>query len=166
MTAPTQPDALFAPPTERWTPVSPKFVTVETISLFLGWPLFIIASLVPTIIWAPWWVPALIGLFWVVFLSWRLWAVRRTARTWAYAERDTDLYVTHGLLFKQLVVVPYGRMQVVEVSAGPLLRRYGLANVELKTAGRDVIIPGVTADEAARLRESLAKLGETQAAGL
>lgn len=161
-------DGLFAPPTERWTRVSPDLVKVETISVFVGWVGFVIASIIPVAIWAPWW--AVVGLcaFWVVLLGWRVWAVRRQARSWAYAQRETDLYTTHGVLFKELLVVPYGRMQVVEINAGPLLRRYGLANVRLITASSmsNAVIPGVTADEAARLREDLSRLGEAQAAGL
>ena len=162
------PDALFAPPTERWIPVSPDLVKVETISVFLGWVGFVIASVVPVAIWAPWWAIVGVALFWVLLLGWRVWAVRRGARSWAYAQRETDLYTTHGILFKELLVVPYGRMQVVEINAGPLLRRYGLANVRMVTASSmsNAVIPGVTADEAARLREDLSKLGESQAAGL
>lgn len=159
---------LFSPPTERWIHVSPDLAKVETISLFLGWAMFVVLSIVPVAIWAPWWAIVAVCVFWVLFLGWRCWAVRRVARTWAYAQRDTDLYITHGLFFKELLVVPYGRMQVVEINAGPLLRRYGLATVRMVTASSmsNATIPGVPAAEAARLREDLSKLGEAQAAGL
>lgn len=162
------PDKLFAPPTEAWTRVSPDLAKAEMISVPLGWGAFVVASLVPCLIWAPGWVTALVVGAWALFLGWRLWAVRRLALSWAYAQRETDLYITHGRLFKELVVVPYGRMQVVEVNAGPLLRRYGMANVRLVTASSstDAVIPGVRAEEAARLREDLSRLGESQAAGL
>src|SRR6476659_599674 len=43
----------------------------------------------------------------------------RNARRWGYAERDEDLYIRHGVMFRTLVVVPYGRMQYVDVHAGP-----------------------------------------------
>ena len=161
-------DELFAPPTEAWTRVSPALAKVEQISVVLGWTPFVIASLVPTVIFAPRWGIVLLCGFWLLFLGWRLWAVRRIARSWAYAQREADLYVTHGLFFRELSVVPYGRMQVVEVHAGPLLRRYGLANVRMITASStsDAMIPGVPAAEAARLRDDLSRLGEAQAAGL
>jgi membrane protein YdbS with pleckstrin-like domain len=94
--------------------------------------------------------------------------VGRNARWWGYAERDDDLYVKHGALYRRLVVVPYGRMQYVDVQAGPVDRAFGLARVQLHTAapGTSAHIPGLPAEEAARLRDRLTALGEAQAAGL
>jgi uncharacterized protein len=94
-------------------------------------------------------------------------AERRIA-AWAYCEREDDLLVQRGLLVRRLSVVPYGRMQFVDVIAGPLERAFGLATVRLHTAAAatDARIPGLAADEAARLRDQLASLGEARAAGL
>lgn len=98
----------------------------------------------------------------------RLVFVLRGIRSWGYAERADDLLVRHGLLFRRLSVVPYGRMQFVDVTAGPLERLFGLATVQLHTAAAatDARIPGLTPEEAARLRDRLAALGEARAAGL
>ena len=52
----------------------------------------------------------------------------------AYAERADDLLIRTGIMFRSLVVVPYGRMQYVDVNAGPLARRFGIASVQLHTA--------------------------------
>jgi membrane protein YdbS with pleckstrin-like domain len=59
-------------------------------------------------------------------------------------------------------------MQFVDVTAGPIERSFGLATVQLHTAAAssDARIPGLAADEAARLRDQLARLGEAKAAGL
>jgi uncharacterized protein len=94
--------------------------------------------------------------------------VGRNARWWAYAERDEDLYVRHGVMFRRLVVVPYGRMQYVDVQSGPLEQVFRIASVHLHTAspGTSARIPGLPAEEAARLRDRLTSLGEAQAAGL
>src|SRR5690242_9353251 len=98
--------------------------------------------------------------------SW--WLIGRNARYWGYAERDEDLYVKHGALYRRLVAVPYGRMQYVDVTAGPLEQAYGIATVHLHTASphTSARIPGLPRDEAARLRDRLTSLGEAQAAGL
>ncbi len=94
--------------------------------------------------------------------------VARRVRAWSYAERDEDLLVRRGVLFSRLSVVPYGRMQFIDVTAGPIERSFGLATVRLHTAAAasDARIPGLSGDEAARLRDRLAELGEAQAAGL
>jgi membrane protein YdbS with pleckstrin-like domain len=94
--------------------------------------------------------------------------VRRRFDAWGYAEREDDLLVRRGVLFTRLSVVPYGRMQFVDVTAGPLERAFGLATVRMHTAAAatDARIPGLDRDEAARLRDQLAELGEAQAAGI
>jgi membrane protein YdbS with pleckstrin-like domain len=94
--------------------------------------------------------------------------LRRRFRAWGYAERDDDLLVRRGVMIKRLTVVPYGRMQFVDVTAGPVDRMFGLATVQLHTAAAatDARIPGLSVTEAARLRDRLAALGEARAAGL
>jgi len=94
--------------------------------------------------------------------------VRNRYRAWGYLERDEDLLVRRGVLVRRLSVVPYGRMQFVEVTAGLMERMFGLSTVKLHTAAArsDARIPGLTPEEAARLRDRLAALGEAKAAGL
>lgn len=101
-------------------------------------------------------------------LLWGWWWIDRNYRAWGYTERADDLLVRRGLAFRQLVVVPYGRMQYVDVTAGPVERRFGLATVQLHTAAAttDARIPGLEPAEAARLRDRLAARGEARAAGL
>lgn len=94
--------------------------------------------------------------------------LRNRYRSWAYRERDEDLIVARGVLIRRISVVPYGRMQFVEVTAGPVERAFRLATVQLHTAAAasNARIPGLERDEAARLRDRLATLGEAKAAGL
>jgi membrane protein YdbS with pleckstrin-like domain len=94
--------------------------------------------------------------------------VGRNYDSWGYAERGADLLVTHGVTWRRLVVVPYGRMQLVDVTAGPIERKFGISTLRLHTAsaGTDARIHGLTAAEATRLRDRLAALGESQSAGL
>ena len=92
----------------------------------------------------------------------------RRVRAWAYAERAEDLLVRRGVMFRRMSVIPYGRMQYVEVTAGPFERAFGLATVQMHTAAAasDARIPGLPAVEAARLRDQLTSLGEAHAMGL
>jgi membrane protein YdbS with pleckstrin-like domain len=92
----------------------------------------------------------------------------RRVRAWGYAERADDLLVKRGVMFRRTSVIPYGRMQYIEVTAGPFERAFGLATVQMHTAAAasDARIPGLPADEAARLRDQLTSLGEANAMGL
>lgn len=103
-----------------------------------------------------------------VGLVWAWWFVRRRAASWGYAERAEDLLVVRGILFRRLVVVPYGRMQLVDLAAGPIDRLFGIVSLQLHTAAAtsDAKIPGLRPEVAADLRDRLATLGEERAAGL
>jgi uncharacterized protein len=104
----------------------------------------------------------------VVVLVFGWMAIGRNQRSWGYVERADDLVVTHGALFKRLTVVPYGRMQLVDVEAGPVARSFGLVSVKLHTAAAttDAKVRGLVPSVAAALRDRLTQLGEANASGL
>jgi len=97
-----------------------------------------------------------------------LWFLRRRFLAWRYLERDEDLVVARGVMLRRLSVVPYGRMQYVDVTSGPVERVFGLSTVKLHTAAAasDARVPGLDPAEATRLRDQLTALGESRAAGL
>ena len=96
------------------------------------------------------------------------WFLHRRFSAWRYQERHEDLIVGRGVMVQRLSVVPYGRMQFVEVTAGPIERLFHLSTVKLHTAAAasDARIPGLEEAEAARLRDRLTELGESMAAGM
>jgi membrane protein YdbS with pleckstrin-like domain len=162
-------DDLFAPPGNDWRPVSPALARLRRWVLGVSGVLALVLVVVATLVWSLpvlVWLPLVVVLLAVLVWGWLL--IGRNARWWAYAERDEDLYVKHGVLFRAMVVVPYGRMQYVDVEAGPLEQLFKIASVHLHTAspGTSARIPGLPADEAARLRDRLTSQGEAQAAGL
>jgi membrane protein YdbS with pleckstrin-like domain len=101
-----------------------------------------------------------------VVLAWMV--ERGRYRAWGYAEREDDLVVSRGLMFRRLTVVPYGRMQLIDVTAGPVARMFRIATVQLHTAAAasDARIPGLAREDAERLRDRLAAIGEARATGL
>ena len=103
---------------------------------------------------------ALAALWWVV--------IGRRWRAWGYAEREKDLVIRRGVLVRRLTIVPYGRLQFVDVKQGPLARALGVSTLQLHTAAAatDARIPFLPDSEAARLRDRLTILGEAHAAGL
>jgi membrane protein YdbS with pleckstrin-like domain len=159
----------FAPPGESWISVSPKLATAYRISLA------VIALLVLVVIVALTFIPdfpdaisLVAGVVWLVVVIWVWWLIGRRTRSWGYAEREDDLLVTSGILFRRLVIVPYGRMQLVDLKAGPVHRWLGITTVQLHTAAAttDASIPGLTPQIAADLRDRLARRGEQRSAGL
>jgi membrane protein YdbS with pleckstrin-like domain len=162
-------DDLFAPPAYEWQRLSPRYRSLRRLTTMLVAPILLsVPALVLGLAFGLWWVSLLLWLLAAVTVVIRLGLVERTWRSWGYVERDDDLYITRGVLFRSLVAVPYGRMQLVEVASGPLERAFGLASVTLKTASPDTnaTIPGLPPEEAARLRDRLTERGEAQASGL
>lgn len=94
--------------------------------------------------------------------------LQRRVAAWGFCERADDLLVRRGVLVRRLSLVPYGRMQFVDVSAGPLERAFGLATLRLHTAAAasDARVPGLPRAEAERLRDQLSTLGGARMAGL
>jgi membrane protein YdbS with pleckstrin-like domain len=166
--APAPVDALEPwPDTVDWRPVSRKLITVELITRAV-WLVVLLAVLTVGWIVEPYWMwPAGMALV-VAYAIWRSIVTVRAVKAWGYAERDQDLLVRHGLLVRRLSIVPYARMQYVDVTAGPLERAFGLATVQLHTAAAssDARVPGLPPGEAARLRDRLTALGEDRAEGL
>lgn len=68
------------------------------------------------------------------------------------------LRVVRGILFRSDTVVPFGRIQHIDVNQGPLQRAYGIATLTVHTAGThnaSVHLPGIGNDVALAMREEI-----------
>lgn len=156
----------FAAP--DWVPVSPRLALARRIVLALEYLLIVAGGVAIAI--SP------LGLGWLiayviaalVAFVWAWWLIGRRVRSFGYVERADDLLVVSGILIRRLVIVPYGRMQIVDVTAGPIDRWLGISTVQLHTAAAttDATIPGLVPSEATALRDRLAARGEERNAGL
>jgi uncharacterized protein len=155
------------PDTVDWRPVSPKLITVELITRAIWVAVLLVGLSIGWVMQGSGFWPAGMVLV-VLYAIWRSFVTVRAVRAWGYAERDQDLLVRHGLLVRRLSIVPYARMQFVDVTAGPLERAFSLATVQLHTAAAasDARVPGLPPDEAARLRDRLTALGQDRSEGL
>jgi uncharacterized protein len=162
-------DDLFTPPSGDWQRVSPKLATIRRILILVPATVVLVVGVILLVV-APdlWWIGTVVVLIALVAAAWGWSWAARNQRSWGYAENDDDLLVTRGVMFRRLVAIPYGRMQFVDVQAGPLARAYGVATVTLHTASTETAadIPGLPAAEATRLRNRLTELGESRGAGV
>jgi uncharacterized protein len=166
-------DPLFLEPGLDWREVSPRLITERRIPVaalgLLAAAVLALGVLLDVNDASPWWpfglvaavIAAVCALLWFVL-------VPRFAMSWRYAEREQDLLVRHGRLIRRLTVVPYGRMQVIQVRSNPIANRLGIATVTLVTASADTDaeIPGLPHEVAQALRDRLAAKGEALTAGL
>jgi uncharacterized protein len=161
-------DAAFAPSDLTWAAVSPRLAAMRRAELSAAGAAAALGLGALLVLFVGWWAGVLVLAVAAAGLAWGWTVIGRNRRSWRYAERADDLVIVHGVLFRKLVVVPYGRMQFVDVTAGPVERWFGVAKVQLHTAAAatDARIPGLVPAEAGRLRDRLASRGEARSAGL
>lgn len=156
----------FDPDGVAFSPVSPRLVTARLV-LNGGWDaVVIIVFAVLGLLVSPWFhIGTAVG---AVVLVWELWLIPRQVRAMGYALAEDHLLWRKGIMFRRMSVVPYGRMQFVDTSQGPLAHRLGIAEVKLHTAAAstDATINGLPVEEAERLRRVLSERGEQRMAGL
>ena len=158
--------APFAPAGVTFQGVSENLISARVLTAAIALIVPLLGTILGAWLHSPWWwlgAAALVAIF-----AWELWLAPRQVRALGYAERQEDLIIRKGILFRSLVVVPYGRMQFVDVTAGPLDRLFGIAKVQLHTAASvtDAQIPGLPPAEAELLRDRLSVRGEARLSGM
>lgn len=98
-------------------------------------------------------VPVLLA---AAFLIIRVPLRRYQARGYRLAEER--LQVVRGVIFRSDTVVPFGRVQHIDVHQGPIERHYGIATLTVHTAGThnaSVHLPGLGHEDALAMREEI-----------
>ena len=154
-------------PGVEWRRVSPKYIAVDVVGAAVVTIALVAAASIPVLVsglTALWLIPAGILVIMVLVLAF----TPRRVRAIGYQLRDDDLLFRRGLLFQRFVSVPYGRMQLVDITRGPVSRVLGLSDLHFVTAAASsgVMIPGLLVADAEELRDKLVALAETRRAGL
>lgn len=106
------------------------------------------------------WTWAIPGGLVLLFGALAAWYPARAHQRWGWALREHDLLISHGVLVHEVVSIPAGRIQHVDVHQGPIERALGLARLQVYTAsgrGADGEIPGLAREVADALREKLVR---------
>jgi len=82
----------------------------------------------------------------------------RRYRGWFYREGEDEIEIRRGRLIRVRTIVPFGRVQHIDVAQGPIQRPFGLATLILHTAGTQgasMSLPGLPHAEAEALRDRI-----------
>ena len=82
----------------------------------------------------------------------------RRYRSWGYEVTNDELHIQSGIWVRRRTVVPFGRVQHIDVGQGPVERRYDLGTLTLHTAGTRsaaVALPGLQMPDAERMRDEI-----------
>ena len=139
------------------TPLNPAHVLVSRIATGFGLLPFLIgagvlevAQLLPP---GSFIVPALLLYAYIAFVI-----PARRYRYWGYDMGTDRLRIVRGYMYHRDVVVPFGRIQHIDVDQGPIQRRYDLATLTVHTAGNQnstVSLPGLLHADALTMRETI-----------
>ncbi len=149
-------------------PLDRRVVALWRVVRFIVFGVFMVALFVAAVV-VGWNLPAARVWFasaWVILLlagaSLAWWFPDRSYRGWGYRIDDQVLETHSGVVFRVTRLLPLPRLQHVDLQRGPLERAFGLASLVLHTAGTHeatIVIPGLDADQAVRLRDHLVHLG-------
>lgn len=139
------------------TPLDPNYVKVlRIVTALIALPFVIggvVLEVVDLVFPGAFLVPiVLAALFLIVRFPLRRYAAR------GYQMGSDRLRVVKGLLFRSDTIVPFGRIQHIDVDRGPLERYYKLASLTVHTAGNhnaSVRLPGLAHEDALAMREDI-----------
>lgn len=153
-------------PHEGMNPVSPKLTTARYLGT-LPWWVLIAVGFAAAGFWGSPWFHIGTGVA-VVMLIWQAWLIPQQVRRLGWLETEDELLLTRGKLWHTYTVIPYGRIQFVDVTAGPIERALGMKTVKLNTASAttDSSVKGLPADVADALRDRLAIKARERMSGL
>ena len=139
------------------TPLHPNYVKVVRLATLVAALPFVVTALVlefaGTLPHGSFLAPVLLLVLWLII---RVPLRRYQAR--GYQLGPDRLRVVRGLLFRSDTVVPFGRVQHIDVHQGPIARAYGLGTLVLHTAGThnaSVSLPGLAHADALAMREEI-----------
>lgn len=153
-------------PHEGMNPVSPQLTKVRYLA-YLPWGIVEgLVFLALSLLVSPWFYLGVAQA--AVLVVWQIWLIPQQVKRLGWLETSDELLITRGKLWHTFTVVPYGRIQFVDVTAGPFDRMFGLKKVQLHTASAtsDSTIQGLPAAEADALRERLSIKARERMSGL
>ena len=156
----------MSPPDVEFHSVSPKLAQVRIITTILTFLPLLAGGVALAVLVSKWWWIGFAVV--VIMMVWSLAIIHRQVRAMAFGTGDDDFLIRKGIMFRRLTLIPYGRIQYVELSEGPIARHDGIAELKIHTASAstDATLNGVPVAEAARLRDMLAERGTAELAGL
>jgi hypothetical protein len=160
--------AFAPPPGTTWARVSTRLTWYRRVQLLVAAVLVMVIGvfLAARILGLPGGIIVFVVVLVAAVVVWLL--VEFNCRSWGYLEQPDEFLMAHGVLVRRFLMVPYGRIQLVDVNSNVLQQWFGIATVRLYTAAAttDARLPGIPRQEAERLRDRLVAKSEARSMGL
>jgi membrane protein YdbS with pleckstrin-like domain len=141
-------------------PVEPSYRNALRVQAAIFWvPVFLVALVVDRLLLSETRVGSLLPVVGgLVAISGMTIAPDRIYRRLGYAIDGRLLRTVRGWLFHTDTVVPFVRVQHIDVTRGPVDKMFGTASLVVHTAGTHnsvVVLPGLSPERAAEIRDSI-----------
>lgn len=77
---------------------------------------------------------------------------------WRYEVSEHEIEIQSGLFIVKKTLIPMVRVQHVDTTQGPILKKYDLSNISISTAATTHVIPMLNTEEADQLRARISEL--------
>lgn len=76
-------------------------------------------------------------------------------RSWRYEIGENYLQIKYGFLYEHYIIVPLSRIKDMKTNQGPLLRKFGLVTITIKTTASTYMIPGLSVDDVKEIENKM-----------
>ncbi|MBO6527254.1 PH domain-containing protein [Erythrobacter sp.] len=142
---------------EDLNPLDPAYKSMLRLQLAIAALVVLAAATIAEVAIPGWtgavWIPALLLTGYALIRV----PLRRYHAT-GFSLAEERLRVVRGIFFRADTVVPFGRVQHIDVGQGPIERVFGLSTLTVHTAGThnaSVSLPGLRHEDATAMREDI-----------
>ena len=149
-------------PDDRWEPLDPQYLRIRWAGDAIAAAIVLLVAVVVTIAIPassslPRWVPGLVALVLLALIGLVAWLQWLEVSRLGYLVRDHDFSFRKGVIGRSVTTVPFARVQHVSIDRGPLARAFGLATLNMRTAGSGgLVVPGMANETAQKLKTLVA----------
>lgn len=136
----------------RFESLDPNYLRVRLIGDVVFAVVVVVAAAIVAMLVTWWWLPLAIGAGLLALTALAAWLQTIEVGHIGYLVREHDFSFRRGVISQDVTTVPFARVQHVSIDRGPLARRFGMATLQMRTAGDGLTIPGISHDVALRLK--------------
>ncbi len=145
-------------PEDRFEPLDPRYLRIRWASDAIAATVVVMVAVVVTLAIpasssVPRWLPGLVAIGVLALIGLTAWLQWLEVSRLGYLVREQDFSFRSGVIGRSVVTVPFARIQHVSIDRGPLARAFGLATLQMRTAGSGgLTVPGMEIETAQRLK--------------
>ncbi|MEM7324306.1 MAG: PH domain-containing protein [Actinomycetota bacterium] len=144
-------DGLPALVEEEFLPLDPNYLRVRWIGDAIFAAVVTVAAITSAILSSSF-VPLAAAAVLLLLTALTAWLQGLEVSHLGYLVRDKDFSYRRGIISRNVRTVPFARVQHVSIDRGPIERYFGMATLDLRTAGGGLTVGGLSEETANRLK--------------